>query len=266
MTGLLLALAPLGAAVADGGSRQPGDVPFVPNDPSVGAIGQAPPMSTAMAAADSAKTAQDQSVASSGGASPDSTCGTCTGGAPDSYYLAKTQEDQANGSWCGPATIAESLRQVSGATDLTQSQAAYDLGTDYYGETPWSGDGYEHNVGTPMGYPMPDVMNHNTPAGVHYVAHAVGSVTSTEIDNYKINLEADVGLTHRPVIGDQWVTSTSEYFLAGEPHSYHMHWWNIRGYSGSGGTTYYEDSAFTAYGNTTATAVVTMVSGRGYVY
>lgn len=114
-------------------------------------------------------------------------------------------------------------------------------------------------------------MNHNTPTGVHYVAHAVGSVTTTEIDNYKTNLVADVGLSpHVPVIGDQWVDHDSPYLLEGEyqplPGDSIFHWWNIWGYSGSGSTSYYEDSAFTSYGSDSATAVVTMVSGRGYVY
>jgi hypothetical protein len=56
-----------------------------------------------------------------------------------------------------------------------------------------------------------------------------------------------------------------------------MHWFEIRGYYGSGGTTLYEDSVHgatsiswsgtvPAYSAIGSSAVVSIVSGRGYVW
>ena len=116
-------------------------------------------------------------------------------------------------------------------------------------------------------------MNSHIPAGDSYVAHMVNTVTSTEIANYENVLVYDVNLFNHPVIGNQYLVSSSKYQLAGEPDppsgGVTRHWWNNRGYgtvSVLGDTSYYEDSAFSAYGSANATAVVTMVSGRGLVW
>ena len=231
--------------------------PYVNNDPvhPTGSKDIVPPMSASAAAADAGNAARAVAAA-----------------VPTSYDLAGTQEAQQTSYWCGPATIRESLRQISpyhaGTTILTQSQAATQLGTDTNG-TAWSNG---------SGYPMANVMNRNTPAGVHYYAHAVGSPTATEINNFGSNLRADAGENQIPVIGDAWETASSKYHLVGHPTDRTIfHWFNVRGYASSGATAHYEDSVHNAvsvswysgvpaYSSLSATAITTIVAGRGYIY
>jgi hypothetical protein len=258
------------AAYTEDLTRPP--APIVTNNPAaspVGASGKlAPPMSAAMAREDAAEMQQARlaynrylTEMAGGTVHPDGCIPACP---PTSDDLAATQQDQQTSYWCGPAAVSESLQQISGATHLTQSQAANQLGT-----TP---DGTDWSDGT--GYPVANVMNANTPSGNHYSAHAVGAYSASEKSDYESALVNDVYGSGQPIIGDQWITENSQYVLAGEPvpgpgdpDTYH--WWNIRGYDTNsvlGDRSDYEDSAWTHYGTDSAKAVVTMVSGRGYMH
>ena len=53
-----------------------------------------------------------------------------TASAPSSKVLAANQQTQINETYCGPATVSESLGQIPSATHLTQSQAATALHTN----------------------------------------------------------------------------------------------------------------------------------------
>lgn len=254
-------------------------IPVVSNSasgPIVGSKGALVPMTDQMAAAAAAKSRLSQTAigdalraarrTSVNTASPNLTCNPSQGCTiPSAFNLALTQQTQQESTWCGPATVHESLAQISGATQLTQAQAANELGTDSHGS---SGTDWYNGTG-PTGYPVVDVMNANIPSSFpRYAALGVGSVTSSVIDSYETNLVYDTYYYGEPVIADVWLTSSSAYLLAGEPQPTIdvFHWFNIRGYSGWGATTNYEDSAWSPTGSASATAVLTMMSGRGYVF
>jgi hypothetical protein len=88
----------------------------------------------------------------------------------------------------------------------------------------------------------------------------------------------DVSMIRAPVIGNAYETRYSNYHLVGHPQDRTIfHWFEIRGYYGSGGTTLYEDSVHNAtsvswyasvpaYSSLPSYQIVTIVSGRGYVW
>jgi hypothetical protein len=202
---------------------------------------------------------------------PSSTCGSACGGGgsyPTSASLAANQTPQATSYYCGPAAVHEALGALG--VSLSQSAAATALHTTNAG-TAWSGGGT-----SPSGYPVPDVMNRYQGRN-YYVPQPVSSATSGAISTYENDLEADVSAIRAPLVGDAWETP-SGYHLVGHPGGQQIfHWFEIRGYYGSGGTTLYEDSvhgatsiswsgSVPAYSNLPSRQIVSIVGGRGYVW
>jgi len=201
--------------------------------------------------------------------SPDAVCGTCGGGSyPTSAHVAANQTPQTTSYYCGPASIHEALGSVG--VSLSQASAATKLHTTT-GGTAWSGGGT-----SPSGYPVPDVLNGMQNRN-YYVPQPVSSATSNSISTYKGDLKIDIYGVRAPLVGDAWETPGGPH-LVGHPASREIfHWFEIRGYQNSGGSTMYEDSvhgassiswsgSVPAYSTMASGTVVTIISGRGYVW
>jgi hypothetical protein len=204
-------------------------------------------------------------------ARPSSTCGSaCDGGGgyPSSASIAANQTPQVTSYYCGPASVHEALGALG--VSLSQYAAATALHTTT-GGTAWSGGGT-----SPSGYPVPDVLNRYQSRN-YYVPQPVSSATSGAISTYKGDLEMDISAIRAPVIGDAWEVPGG-YHLVGHPGDHPIfHWFEIRGYYGSGATTLYEDSVHgatsiswsagvPAYSSLPSNQIVSIVSGRGYVW
>jgi hypothetical protein len=202
---------------------------------------------------------------------PSSTCGnTCGGfgGYPSSASLIANQTPQTTSYYCGPASVHEALGAVG--VSLSQSAAAAALHTTTNG-TAWSGGGT-----SPSGYPVPDVLNRYQSRN-YYIPQPVSSATSGAISTYENDLASDIAALRVPLIGDAWETTTGSH-LTGHPADHVIfHWFEIRGYFGSGGTTLYEDSVHgatsiswsgnvPAYSNLPSSTIVSIIGGRGYVW
>jgi hypothetical protein len=202
---------------------------------------------------------------------PYSTCGNACGGGgsyPSSASIAANQAPQETSYYCGPAAVHEALGAVG--VSLSQAAAASALRTTTAG-TAWSGGGT-----SPSGYPVPDVLNRYQSRN-YYVPQPVGSATSSAIQTYESDLEMDISAIRAPVVGNAWETP-SGYHLVGHPGGAQIfHWFEIRGYYGSGSTTLYEDSVHgatsiswsgnvPAYSNLPSYQIVSIVGGRGYVW
>ncbi len=203
---------------------------------------------------------------------PSAECGDSCGGTgdyPPSASLAANQTPQATSYYCGPAAVHEALDALG--VSLSQSAAAAALHTTT-GGTAWSGGGT-----SPSGYPVPDVLNRYENR-VYYVPQPVSSPTSKAISTYENDLEMDIAALRAPLVGDAWETQYSSYHLVGHPTDRTIfHWFEIRGYQNSGASTMYEDSvhgapsigwspSVPAYSTLSSTAIVSIVSGRGYVW
>jgi hypothetical protein len=221
------------------------------------------------------KRSAEQSVAGfmtpSSFSSPESTCGgSCGGGGgyPSSASLAANQTPQVTNYYCGPAAVHEALGALG--VSLSQSAAAAALHTTTDG-TAWSGGGT-----SPSGYPVPDVLNRYQ-GGNYYVPQPVASATSGAISTYENDLQADISAMRAPLVGNAWETPTG-YHLTGHPADRTIfHWFESRGYYGSGGTSLYEDSvhgatsiswsgSVPAYSNLPSSQIVSIVGERGYVW
>jgi hypothetical protein len=202
---------------------------------------------------------------------PNSTCGNSCGGGggyPSSASLSANQTPQTTSYYCGPAAVHEALGAVG--VSLSQSAAASALHTTTSG-TAWSGGGT-----SPSGYPVPDVLNARQSRN-YYVPQPVSSSTSSAISTYESDLEMDISAIRAPLIGDAWEVPGG-YHLVGHPGNLQIfHWFEIRGYYGSGATTLYEDSVHgassigwaagvPAYSSLPSNKIVSIVSGRGYAW
>jgi hypothetical protein len=218
------------------------------------------------------RAAEDQAAAQFAVFDPLSTCGSgCGGGGsyPPSASLVANQTPQTTSYYCGPAAVHEALGAVG--VSLSQSAAAAALNTTTAG-TAWSGGGT-----SPSGYPVPDVLNGHQSRN-YYVPQPVSSATSGAIQAYEIDLEMDISAISAPLVGDAWETPYSSYHLVGHPSDRTIfHWFEIRGYYGSGANTLYEDSVHgassiswsagvPAYSNLPSSHIVSIVAGRGYVW
>ena len=198
-------------------------------------------------------------------------CGSCDGSGsyPKAASLAANQTAQINGYYCGPASVHEALDALG--ISLSQPAAATALHTTTDG-TAWSGGGT-----SPSGYPVPDVLNTRETRN-YYVPQPVSSPTASAIDTYENYLEADIYGVGAPLIGDAWETRYSTYHLVGHPTDRTIfHWFEIRGYQSYGAATMYEDSVHNAssvswaasvpaYSTLPSEQIVSIVSGRGYVW
>lgn len=202
---------------------------------------------------------------------PSSTCGNSCGGGgyPSSANVAANQTPQTTSYYCGPASVHEALGAVG--VSLTQAAAASALHTTT-GGTAWSGGGT-----SPSGYPVPDVLNAHQSAN-YYVPQPVSSATPNAIQTYEGDLELDIYALTVPLVGDAWETPNSAHHLVGHPTDRTIyHWFEIRGYQSSGASTKYEDSVHNAssvswhagvpaYSTLPSSWIVSIVSGRGYVW
>lgn len=217
------------------------------------------------------RAAESQPVPVFLGGAPMSTCGsTCGGGSyPSSASLVANQTPQSTSYYCGPAAVHEALDALG--VWLTQPDAAYYLHTTTDG-TAWSGAGT-----SPTNYPIPDVLNRFQSRN-YYVPQPVSSPTSSAINTYESDLEQDISAMRAPLIGNAYETPGSSYHLNGHPSDHTiLHWFEIRGYYGSGGTTLYEDSVHgaasiswsgnvPAYSSQPSYQIVTIISARGYIW
>ncbi|HLY85820.1 MAG TPA: hypothetical protein VKO84_04850 [Gaiellaceae bacterium] len=200
-----------------------------------------------------------------------SECGNCTGGGtsyPSSASLVANQTPQTTSYYCGPASVHEALDALG--VSLSQSAAAVALHTTAEG-TAWSGGGT-----SPSSYPIPDVLNAYQGRN-NYIPQPVASPTTSAIKTYQSDLEMDIYALRVPLIGNAWETPTG-YHLVGHPTNRQIfHWFEIRGYGSSGASTMYEDSvhgassiswsaSVPAYSTLPSSQIVSIVSGRGYVW
>ena len=178
--------------------------------------------------------------------------------------LAGTQRNQHRNYYCGPAMVTEMLAQMK--VTLHQEAAARALGTNHSG-TDWSNS---------RGYPVPRVLN----ARQHrhsYVAVALPwSPTRKQMAVFRTDLISDI--SHgAPLAGNAYEVPGGPH-LVGHPEGQTiLHWFDIRGYSGSGAFTNYEDSVHGASSigwsagvpaySTLPTATVAVILGaRGYIW
>jgi len=218
-----------------------------------------------------AKRAAEIQLVPAPGPAPSFACGgDCggSGGYPASASLIANQSPQITSYYCGPAAVHEALGALG--VSLSQSAAATALHTTTAG-TAWSGGGT-----SPSGYPVPDVMNRYQGRN-YYAPQYVASATSSAISTYENDLMYDISVIRAPVIGDAWEVPGGSHLNGHPGYLQIFHWFEIRGYFGSGGSTLYEDSVHgatsiswsgnvPAYSNLPSSQIVTIVSGRGYVW
>jgi hypothetical protein len=202
---------------------------------------------------------------------PSVECGSCDGNGslPKAASLFANQAPQITGYYCGPAAVHEALDALG--VSLSQSAAATALHTTTDG-TAWSGGGT-----SPSGFPVPDVLNARENRNF-YVPQPVSWATSSAISTYESDLGSDIFVVRAPLIGDAWETRYSDYHLVGHPTDRTIfHWFEIRGYESYGAATMYEDSVHNAssvswsagvpaYSTLPSEQIVSIVSGRGYVW
>jgi hypothetical protein len=200
---------------------------------------------------------------------PSVVCASCSGGGyPNSAHLAANQTSQATSYYCGPASVHEALGAIG--ISLSQAAAATKLHTTTEG-TAWSGGGT-----SPSGYPVPDVLN-GSQGRNYYVPQPVSNATSNAISTFKGDLKMDVYAVRAPLVGDAWEVPGGPHLVGHPTNREIFHWFEIRGYQNSGGSTMYEDSvhgassiswsgSVPAYSTLASSTIVTIISGRGYVW
>jgi hypothetical protein len=198
-------------------------------------------------------------------------CGpTCSGGGdyPSGASVVANQKAQTTSYFCGPAAVHEALDALG--VWLTQADAAAELHTTTDG-TAWSGGGTK-----PSGYPVPDVLNAHQTRN-YYVPQSVASPTASAISTYQKDLEMDIWALRVALIGDAWEVPNGPHLVGHPPNREIFHWFEIRGYQNSGASTMYEDSVHNAtsvtwyasvpaYSTLSSNTIVTIISGRGYVW
>jgi hypothetical protein len=200
---------------------------------------------------------------------PSVVCASCSGGGyPSSAHLAANQTSQATSYYCGPASVHEALGAIG--ISLSQAAAATKLHTTTEG-TAWSGGGT-----SPSGYPVPDVLN-GSQGRNYYVPQPVSNATWNAISTFKRDLKMDVYAVRAPLVGDAWEVPGGPHLVGHPTNREIFHWFEIRGYQNSGGSTMYEDSvhgassiswsgSVPAYSTLATSTLVTIISGRGYVW
>jgi hypothetical protein len=200
---------------------------------------------------------------------PSVVCASCSGGGyPNSAHLAANQTSQATSYYCGPASVHEALGAIG--ISLSQAAAATKLHTTTEG-TAWSGGGT-----SPSGYPVPDVLN-GSQGRNYYVPQPVSNATWNAISTFKRDLKMDVYAVRAPLVGDAWEVPGGPHLVGHPTNREIFHWFEIRGYQNSGGSTMYEDSvhgassiswsgSVPAYSTLATSTLVTIISGRGYVW
>jgi hypothetical protein len=190
----------------------------------------------------------------------------CRAALPAIRDLSLTQQLQARGYYCGPATVAEMLAQLG--RRVSQGAAARELGTGPAG-TGWT-DGSR--------YPVPDVLNANQAKNTYVPVALAEQPDRAQLREFEADLVAD--LNHGggvPLAGNAYEVAGGPH-LAGHPVNQTIfHWIDIRGYQDFGAVTDYEDSVHgapsigwssgvPAYSSLSTRAMVSILGGRGYAW
>ena len=180
------------------------------------------------------------------------------GGSPASAYLPGSWQRQWYSNYCGPATLVETLAESGHLNGHDQAWAASVLNTGPPGGSGTSGG----EIGPALnaysgGYPYDEVQVTSPYSG--YVSPYIGRL--------KVDVLTGYGLA---AVGDM---------VAGGPHLHEwpnidaFHFFNIDGYSDSGNTTHYEDSAVgwvsgvvDGYSSLSSDTIVRIISGRPYYW
>jgi hypothetical protein len=180
--------------------------------------------------------------------------------------LGATQQAQIRDYFCGPATVSEMLAQLK--VVLPQLAAARALGTSQ-GGTDWS---------DASGYPVARVLN------AHQTRHSFVAVglpwtpTARQIKTYEMDLVTDISRgAGAPMAGNAYEVPGGPHLVGHPLGQTIMHWFDIRGYSQSGGITDYEDSvhgassigwsaAAPAYSSLSSVTIADILGARGYVW
>jgi Peptidase_C39 like family len=188
----------------------------------------------------------------------------CRLGVPASRDLPATQQPQATGYFCGPATVSEMLAQM-GKT-VTQRQAAAELGTNTDG-TGWS-DG--------EGNPVPRVLNKYQHRNTYVSVGLPEAPTRSEVRAFERDLVTDINRGDGvPLAGDADEVPGGPHLVGHPINQTIFHWFDIRGYSEYGAMTDYEDSvhgassigweaSVPAYSSLPSATIVDIVGARGY--
>lgn len=275
----LIAFSPLTASAAD---RAPSDTDVAASiDQRTGDLRQkldsqstnlrlSAPMTAADRAYDTAKSAaatkyaadkaQGNAMVTPKMCPPSDPCG------PTSRYLDQTMSPQETNYWCGPAAVQASLRQRG--TYRSQTQLAVDLDVGSSGGTYW-GEGRTA--------PVPRVMNTYGNAGAYWIGRAVAySATADDKARFVDNLVYDIDRGY-PILGNAYQVKDGPH-LNGHPlEKAIQHWYEIRGYYGSGYSTAYADPAAGApsiswsanvprYSSLASDYITRINGGRGYVW
>jgi len=187
--------------------------------------------------------------------SPDIGCPTAASG-----VVAQTQQGQIAGNYCGPATLVETLAQA-GRYPGDQTWAAHQLGT---GAPGGSGTGSSTILAT--------VLNAQLAGVAHYDTVYVYSPYSNYVADYENRLRSDIQSGYGLAAVAEEVHNGPH--LNGHPNNAVTihHFFNIRGYTQSGATTLYEDSATTvwssvpAYSGISSDTLVRIIAGRQYYW
>jgi hypothetical protein len=192
------------------------------------------------------------------------TTAACRSGLPAARDLRATQQAQARGYYCGPATVAEMLAQLG--RHVSQAAAARELGTGPAG-TGWADAG---------GYPVPDVLNADQGKNNYVPVALPAEPAMAQVREFEADLVAD--LNHDggvPLAGNAYEVAGGPH-LAGNPVNQTIfHWIDIRGYQKFGAVADYEDSVHgapsigwstgvPAYSSLSSKALVSILGGRGY--
>jgi hypothetical protein len=228
----------------------------------------APAMTTAMRAANASK--QDRTLAllqlkaDNLGPRPKCTTLACRAGLPAAHDLASTQQPQARGYYCGPATVAEMLAQVG--VKISQRTAAGQLGTNP-GGTNWS---------DASGYPVPRVLNADQRRNAYVAVALPWTPTARQISVYETDLVADVNFNGgAPLAGNAYEVAGGPHLVGNPVNQTIMHWFDIRGYKNFGAITDYEDSVHgatsigwstgvPAYSSMPSGTIADILGARGY--
>lgn len=231
----------------------------------------APPMTAAMLGANALKQAEARRFVAwlrHRRVTPDENCTTraCLTGVPAARAVARTQQPQATNYWCGPATVAEMLRQIG--PRLSQAEVAKQLHTSR-GGTDWSNK---------RGYPVPQVLNQNQKRNSYVAVALPWSPTSKQVRVYQRDLVADLNKGRGvPLAGNAYEVPGGPHLVGHPPGQTIGHWIDIRGYARFGQTTKYEDSvhgaasigwaaSVPAYSSLPSRTVVYILGARGYAW
>lgn len=159
----------------------------------------------------------------------------CRAGLPAARFLAGSQQAQWRDYYCGPATVAEMLRQLG--SQVSQAYAARELGTTSAG-TNWS---------DASGYPVPRVLNAHQTRNQYVAVSLPWTPAGTQVATFEMDLVTDLNRNGGvPLAGNAYEVAGGPHLVGNPVNQTIMHWIDIRGYQDYGAVTDYEDSVHNA--------------------